>query len=204
MTVLARIAPNRVSQRMSFLIVDPFAVGGLAMVRSFRELGVAAEVSTSVSHGIALAHRNKHSVVIIRDADSFSTAEVGLFSKLASTRTCFVLASRESAMAKAVRDGQVQAKVVPPNLDTVDLLGAVRWALRTAKPSAKKKAPPVHATAASGPVAGEFDIDVKADPRSPGAEQVRITHCVMRPVRRRTQRFIPAVSYKYRREVVNN
>lgn len=199
MTVLARIAPHRVSQRMSFLIVDPFAVEGLAMVRSFRDMGVTAEVSTSVSHGITLAHRNQHSVVIIKDADSFSPAEVALFARLTSTRTCFVLADRESAMARAVRDGQLDAKVVPPNLDIVDLLGAVRWALQTAQPSSAAKPDPVYATAANGPVAGEFEVEAAPVPRTKSAEELRITHCIMRPVRRKTRKFIPAVSYKYGR-----
>lgn len=198
MTVLARIAPHRVSQRLSFLVVDPFAVEGLAMVRALRAKGVAAEVSTSVSHGITLAHRNKHSIVIIKDADSFSAAEVALFSRLASTRMCFVMTDRESAMALAVRKGMLEAKVVPPNVEIADLFGAVRWALQTAHPSSKAKAEPVYATAANGPAAGEFEIDATPVRQTRSAASLRITHCVMRPVPRKTRRFIPAISYKHR------
>lgn len=198
MTVLARIAPHRVSQRLSFLVVDPFAVEGLAMVRALRERGVTAEVSTSVSHGITLAHRNKHSVVIVKDADVFSTAEVALFARLASTRMCFVLTDRESALALDVRKGELEAKVVPPNVEIADLLGAVRWALKTAHPSSTAKAEPVSATAANGPVAGEFRMDSTPVRQTRSAGPLRVTHCVMRPVQRKTQRFIPAVSYKNR------
>ncbi len=198
MTVLARIAPHRVSQRLSFLVVDPFAVEGLAMVRALRERDVVAEVSTSVSHGITLAHRSEHSIVVIKHADSFSAAEVALFARLASTRMCFVLTDRESAIAMAVRKGELEAKIVPPNVDIADLLGAVRWALQTARPSSRAKAGPVSVTAANGPVAGEFRMDPTPVRQTRSDQPLRVTLCVMRPVQRKTLRFIPAVSYKHR------
>ncbi len=174
MTVLGRMAPHRLSQRLSFLIVDPHAVDGLAMVRAFKERGIAAEVSTSVAHGISTAHRNQHNVVIIRDADVFTPAEVSLFSRLASTRTCVVQTERDSPLADAVRRGVIDAKIVPRSIDLVDLLGAVRWALQST--AVKPKAAKVTEAANEQP-------EVQA----------------VAPVRRTTKRFIPAVSYKYDR-----
>lgn len=188
MTVFARIAPNRVTQRLSFLIVDPHAVEGLALMTALRKRGMSADMSTSVAHGLEVAHRNQHSVVVVKSADAFTVAELALLAGLSSTRSCFVLADRESDMATAVRRGYLDAKLVPATIELTDLLSAVRWALQSTARRRATSATPERA-----------QVSESTETEACSVTPLRVTHCVMRPVRRKTRRYIPAVSYKYDR-----
>lgn len=201
MSVIARIAPARVPKPLSVLIVDPDLESGLALVHSFRQGGVQAELTRTFVNSVSRIGRERFPVLVVRDRGQLTSRELSSLSSLPSTRVCVVLSDPGSKLFDAVKSGGLDAQLVPSSLAWSDLFSVVRRSLKLKGSRRTQPArAPICANSESGAVSGEFQVEWLPTPdpiRPPRYRRVAVsvapsTASVAQT--RRTRQDLPAIT----------